>query len=216
MKRWTLAIPAGAAFLLWILTAARTDRPDPALGKGKGTLLPGSKVPLPEAVLGEEPAPATETVRSSGAPLGSQMPAALHRAVNSWFDFESYLSDLGRMRERMGDAGYRAAIVQVTAEFLELPADELPEFLSTVKEVLTDFRRIQRDMGAVLSGYPPDLSDRELQRIQADADAHFAPGREMALTRFDRFLDDRERHREFRAFAGTWVACSLGLDPWPP
>jgi hypothetical protein len=146
--------------------------------------------------------------------LDSKVPYATARAVNSWFDFESAVSDLSGSREVLGEETYRQELLRMTAEFLELAPERVPAFDSTLRIVQADFRKIQRDMGRLLASAPVDLSDAELRRLQSDAERRFQPGREVALARFDSFLDDaRDRHREFRNYLERWVTRCCGLEP---
>jgi len=146
--------------------------------------------------------------------LDSKVPYATCRAVNSWFDYESAISDLSRSREFLGEETYRREVLRMTAEFLDLAPDRIPALDATLRGVQDDLRRIQRDMGRVLSAYPPELNDRELRRIQSEAENRTRPERDAALARFDPFLDDsRERHREFRNYLERWVTRCCGLDP---
>jgi hypothetical protein len=146
--------------------------------------------------------------------LGSKVPYATYRAVNSWFDYESAISDLSRSREYLGEETYRREVLRMTAEFLDLARDRIPALDATLRGAQDDLRRIQRDMGRVLAAYPPELSDRELRRIQSEVESQSRPEREAALARFDPFLDDsRERHREFRNYLERWVTRCCGLDP---
>ena len=141
------------------------------------------------------------------------VPHATARAVNSWFDFESALSDLSGYREVLGEETYRQEVLRMTVEFLELPAERVPAFESTVRIVRSEIRRIQEEMGQVMAAYPVDLSDGDLRRIQSDTERRYRPGRDAALARFESFLDARDRHREFRGYLESWVTRCCGLDP---
>jgi len=164
-----------------------------------------------EQVLHQDP-PASATSTAVEV-IDSKVPHATARAVNSWFDFESALSDLSSYREVLGDQTYRQEVLRMTAEFLELPPERVPAFESTLRAVQTDLRRIQRDMGQVLATHPVDLSDAELRRLQSEAESRFRPDREIALARFESFLDGRPRHREFHGYLDLWVTRCCGLDP---
>jgi hypothetical protein len=145
--------------------------------------------------------------------LDSQVPHATSRAVNSWFDFESAISDLSGYREVLGDETYHQEVIRMTAEFLELAPERVPAFESTLRVVQADLRKLQLEMGRELAAAPVDLSDSDLRKIQSDAESRFRPRREASLARFESFLDDRDRHREFRGYLDSWVTRCCGLDP---
>jgi len=172
-------------------------------------------VPLPGAAPRSfAPGQAPIKIRSTAVEvLDSQVPYATARAVNSWFDFESAISDLSGCREVLGDESYHREVIRMTAEFLDLAPERVPAFESTLRVVQSDLRRIQRDMGRVLASHPVDLSDAELRRLQSETESRFRSDRETALARFESFLDGRPRHREFHGYLDLWVTRCCGLDP---
>jgi hypothetical protein len=190
--------------------ARRPRRPDAEAPK------PAPSAP-PTVARPETSTPAESTVKARSTALevlGSRVPYATSRAVNSWFDYESVMSDLSGSREFLGEETYRQEVLRVTAEFLELSPGRVPALDATLRVAQTELRRIQRDMGRLLAAAPVDLSDGELRRLQSDAEDRFRPSREAALARFDAFLDDsRNRHREFRNYLERWVTRCCGLDP---
>lgn len=157
----------------------------------------------------ETQAPRTASVEV----IDSFVPHATARAVNSWFDFESALSDVSGYREVLGEETYRQEVLRMTVEFLELPAERVPAFESTVRVVQSEIRRIQEEMGQVMAAYPVDLSDGDLRRIQSETEQRYRPGRDASLARFESFLDSSDRHREFRGYLELWVTRCCGLEP---
>ncbi len=207
-----------AGVVLLILHGLREGRVevDPAPRAVSPTSLAApADAPLPAAAPRiSPPGQAPIRIRSTAVEvLDSQVPYATARAVNSWFDFESAISDLSGSREVLGDASYRREVIRMTAEFLELAPERVPAFESTLRAVQSDLRRIQRDMGQVLASHPVDLSDADLRRLQSETESRFRPDRESALARFEPFLDARPRHREFHGYLDLWVTRCCGLDP---
>ncbi|MBV8880181.1 MAG: hypothetical protein JO332_09475 [Planctomycetaceae bacterium] len=156
---------------------------------------------------------AAPTASAAVEVLGATVPHATARAVNSWFDFESALSDLSAGREDLGEDAYRQELLRLTAEFLELAPDRVAALDATLRVVQAELRRIEQEMGKILAAYPVDLSDGELQRVQSAAEDRCRPRRAAALARFETFLDSRDRHREFRAYLDSWVTRCCGLEP---
>lgn len=146
--------------------------------------------------------------------LGPTVPFATARAVNSWFDFESAISDLSSGREALGEEMYRREVIRMTVEFLGLAPERVPAFESTLRGVQADLRMLQQEMGRELAAHPVDLSDGQLQRLQTEAEDRLRPKRDAALARFGTFLDEnQDRHKEFRAYLDVWVTRCCGLDP---
>lgn len=172
----------------------------------------------PVSVAGRETAASRkpeEPVRATAVEvIDHKVPYATARAVNSWFDFESAISDLSGYREVLGDETYRQEVLRMTVEFLELAPERVPAFESTLRVVQADLRKFQQEMGRELAGVPVDSSDADLLRFQAEAEDRYRPKRDAALARFDNFLDEtRDRHREFRGYLDAWVTRCCGLDP---
>jgi len=219
-RRWTwMVVPMSAVAVVLMfrgLPSGRVDL-DPAPRAVPRSRSSGAPVETPTALALPAPSvPARSSVKNRSAAvevLDSAVPHATARAVNSWFDFESALSDLSSCREVLGDETYRQEVLRMTVEFLELDPERVPAFESTLRAAQADLRRIQRDMGQVLATHPVDLSDAELRRVQSETESRFRPDREIALARFDRFLDSRPRHREFHGYLDLWVTRCCGLDP---
>ena len=219
MRRWwiRIVVPMTAVALLMMLRGLRSGRveADPAPRAAVRTerapvVAPAPRVTRDEVLPQDSPANVTSTAVEI---IDSKVPHATARAVNSWFDFESALSDLSSCREVLGDETYRQEVLRMTSEFLELAPGRVPAFESTLRAVQADLRRIQRDMGQVLATHPIDLSDAELRRLQSEAESRFRPDRDAALARFESFLDSRPRHREFHGYLDLWVTRCCGLDP---
>jgi hypothetical protein len=221
IRRWLLTgLPIIGGISLLVVCGLRPGRVevDPARRARVPEAPAPARVETPvSAARKEAPVPADPTVKARSTALevlGPGVPYATSRAVNSWFDYESVISDLSGSREFLGDETYRREVIRVTAEFLELAPARVPAFDATLRVVQTDLRRIQRDMGRLLAAAPVDLSDAELRRLQSDAEGRYRSERESTLARFDSFLDDsRNRHREFRNYLERWVTRCCGLDP---
>ncbi|HZE97257.1 MAG TPA: hypothetical protein VE981_09530 [Planctomycetota bacterium] len=202
--------------LLLLLLSLRPGRVDVDPVRGRGPVAQRAVEAARTVVRQPEAAPASEGPTRPQPTFSilpeSTVPHANARAVNSWFDFESYLSDLSGYREILGDESYHEELIRVTAEFLELPAQRVPAFESTLRVVQGELQGVQREMGKVLASYPVDLNDEQLRKIQSETDLRYRRDRDRALARFDEYLDARSRHREFRSYLEYWVTNSCGLE----
>jgi hypothetical protein len=100
-----------------------------------------------------------------------------------------------------------------TVRFLEFDQATAQAFDSVARVVEVELRRVQREMAGVFAGYPVDLPDADLQRIQGDVEGRFAPEKRAAFARLDAFLDERASHRQFREVLETWAGELLSIDP---
>jgi len=197
-RRWILVgLPMVVVAVLFMLQGRHADRVelDPARragprprGSSTSTDVPSPSIRASAAVPAELSVKVTSTALEV---LDFKVPSTTARAVNSWLDFESAISDLSRSRECRGDGTYRQEVLRMTADVLDLKPDEGPTLDSTLRIVQTDLRR-----------------------LQPEAESRFQPGREAALACFDPFLNHgRERHPECRTYWGRWVTRSCGFGP---
>jgi len=214
-RRWIFLVVPVAAVLL-VVRGSRSGRvdDDPVPRTPVAVEHASLKPPIASADEVVVAGPAVPNPQSSAVEvLDSTVPYATARAVNSWFDFESALSDLSGYRETLGEEIYRQEVIRMTAEFLDLPPERVPAFESTLRIVQAEYRKIEQEMGRELAAHPIDLSDADLQRLQSDAQDRVRPRRQASLSRFEPFLDSRDRHREFRGCLDSWITRCCGLDP---
>jgi hypothetical protein len=85
-----------------------------------------------------------------------------------------------------------------TAEYLEV--GQVDAFVAAAQDAVAGLQRARARRQQDLSAADPSV------QTSIDSDASYETEREAALARLEPFLDQRERHREFREQADTWAA----------
>lgn len=195
MGKWM--VPSGGALLLIAVAAGRWN-----LGAQPAAHRPIPKAPPPRET---ERIPVRRPTEEEPPASGVPETASLVERESPWLAFRRTIDHLSRARDRMGEGGYRKAVMETTARFLEFDAATAEAFDATREVVRAELERLQLASGREFASYPVDLSDQELQRIQADIEERYREDRRTALGRMDVFLGECENHRQFRAYLESWT-----------
>jgi hypothetical protein len=195
VRKWI--VPSAIALVLAVSASARWSH-----GRS-GAALPriGRRPAVPKA----ESTP--DVVRPMAEACPPEIPVVLPSVEREapWPAYRRTLLDLSKERNELGESRYRKAVLEATARFLDFDFATVEAFEATRQVVQAELERVQLEMGKEFAGYPIDLSDQDLRRIQVDVEERYREDRRKALGRMDVFLGDGENHRQFRDHLELWT-----------